>query len=535
MLKYINYQENYTKFQAPRQLVLPMDYGMMIPDDEPVRLLDAVLEELDYTELLHLYSSKGRKSAVAPTILFKIIVMAMMDGIYSLRGIQRQCRVNIQYMWLLQGHQAPSHMAFGRFIQRMPVSVWENLFAQFIDVLSHIDSLSFDHIFVDGTKLEAQANRYTFVWRKNVERALVVANQRQDMLRQQVAAATEIDTTGMNDDELLSLLYKECRERHIPFVHGSGHRKEPLQRLFEACAENRKKRLTNETHLAILGERNSYSKTDHDATFMRMKEDHMRNGQLKPAYNLQLAVASEYVVGVGVFPNPTDTKTLIPFLREMDRIHGRKFRQVVADAGYDSEENYAWLEQHGYESVIKPSQYEARKKKSRKKYIGLAENMDYDENHDEYVCAKGRRLRFVYWTTQKSKTGYRRDTKVYECTHCDHCGKRRQCQRNRTGCMPKRPKRIYVSPEYERLQQDNAARFASEVGTQLRMNRSIQSEGAFAVIKSDFSYKRVLRRGKMSVYKEILLILFGFNLRKLHNRIQEKRIGKELFAVKKAV
>ena len=160
---------DYNMLSAPRQMVLPLDYGVMITDDEPVRLLDAILEGLNYNMLHQLYSSKGRKSAVPPIILY---IFAMTEGIYSTRQIQRQCEVNLQYKWLLEGYAVPSHMAFQRFFARLTLPVIQDLFSQIIDKIAELDSITFDEVFVDGTKLEANANRYTFVWRGSIEKYL---------------------------------------------------------------------------------------------------------------------------------------------------------------------------------------------------------------------------------------------------------------------------------------------------------------------------------------------------------------------------
>lgn len=161
---------NYTKLAVPRQLVLPLDFGIMIKETAPVRLLDAVLEELDYRELQHLYSSKGRKSKVPPHILFKIFVLAMSNGVYSTRMIQQQCEENINYMWLLQGYAAPSHMTFQRFFARCTFKVLTNLFSQLMEAISNQDTLNFNEVFIDGTKFEAYANKYTFIWKGSIQK-----------------------------------------------------------------------------------------------------------------------------------------------------------------------------------------------------------------------------------------------------------------------------------------------------------------------------------------------------------------------------
>ena len=238
MTSNINYQENYNKLSGTRQMVLPLDYGLMISDDESVRLLDAVLVELDYTELQRLYSPKGRKSVVPPDIFFKVYCFAMLEGIYSTRAMKHQCQVNIQYMWLLRGYPVPSHMSFQRFFARIPTEVLKRLFAQFIERLSTKDSIDFGEVFIDATKLEADANRYTFVWKKRVNTELAKIPGKLDTIKADILAVTGEQVDADTDEVLLSFLRDKLVELDIALISGKGHRKTlkwtPLSRPFFA-------------------------------------------------------------------------------------------------------------------------------------------------------------------------------------------------------------------------------------------------------------------------------------------------------------
>lgn len=173
--------------------------------------------------------------------------------------------------------------------------------------------------------------------------------------------------------------YLEEKEAEISFVHGKGSRKSEEQHQWEALDALCRRWMDYEKSLIIMGDsRNSYSKTDSDATFMRMKDDHMKKGQLKSAYNVQIAVNSEYITGVEVFSNRTDFGTLVPFLKTLQRKHNSKYTEVTADAGYESLDNYLYLEQNGQLSFIKPANYEAKKTSRFKEKVGRIENMVYD-------------------------------------------------------------------------------------------------------------------------------------------------------------
>ena len=505
-----------------RQLVLPFNFEEQLPEHDIVFLLDAILGELDYTRLLRLYSPLGRKSSVEPDVMFKIIVLAMSEGVYSLREIQERCVVNLRYRWLLQMRKAPSHMAIGRFILRMTTEVLEDLFRQFIKILFTIDEVTLKEIYIDGTKLQANANIYSFKWKKKIQKNLEKLREKFMGLKTLAENTIDTDVRDMDDGMLATFLYKLCREQEVEFAHGRGHKKQELQKLLEECLSIRNKRMEYEKDLLIMGERNSYSKTDHDATFMRMKEDHMKNGQLKPAYNVQLAVGAEYIVGLGIYPNPTDTRTLKPFATHLEKNMGIKPEYIVADAGYHSEENLQWLKDNNIKSVIKPSTYETDKTRKHKKDIGSVRNMRYNAEKDCYICTKGRELKSEGEQKRKNSSGYMTTVKTYRCSNCSYCGYRKECQKHGNGISNKT---IQINENYNMLQKENMERFTSEIGVRMRINRSIQVEGAFGVIKEDYNYRRILRRGKEAVYKELMLLAFGFNIRKLHNRISANRTG----------
>ena len=279
-------------------------------------------------------------------------------------------------------------------------------------------------------------------------------------------------------------------------------------------------------------ERNSYSKTDPDATFMRMKVDHIRNTQLKPEYNVQIAVHSEYIMGVGVFPNPNDTNTLIPFLQHLESLHLLKFKYIVADAGYDSYENLPWLEYNEYLSCIKPKDYERSKQRKWKADISKSRNMEYIAEEDTFICTKGRKLKYSHIRKSKSKTGFTWESKVYVFEPYNCCGYKSECQRYGKKSTKNPTKQICIAPGYDSVLQKNQERILSPEGIQIRTNRSIQVEGAFGVLKQGFQFRQLLHRGNDQVRKLLYLLAIGFNISKLHHRIQDNRIHTFLFCQK---
>ncbi len=331
-------------------------------------------------------------------------------------------------------------------------------------------------------------------------------------------------------------LYQIKRNEMIEFVHGIGKRKTPLQKSIEQLEEYivRLKDYTNKIHKC--GTRNSYSKTDEDATFMRMKEDAMRNGQLKPAYNLQHGVDSEYITWLTIGPQPTDTTTLIPFLRSAEKHLNFKYSKIVADAGYESEENYLWIEQNNQIAFIKPANYEISKTRKYKNDISRIENMSYDRENDCYICKNNKKLTVERVLFRTSKTGYRSEKTLYKCEGCTDCPYKEQCIKGNNWSIPldKRTKRLETSKLFMKQREEDFARITSEEGCKLRMNRSIQVEGSFGNIKQDMGFRRYMCRGKVNVLAESILLAIAYNVNKLHHKIQSDRTGHHLYELKSA-
>jgi transposase len=535
--KKIKIHSDYTKFSSGYQLSLALDFPIMIPKNEPVRLLNEILEGLDYTKLEAAYSEEGRNPAVPPTILFKILVYAYMKRAYSSRDIAALCKENINFIWLLQGYPAPSHNTIARFrSKRLAEGVMENLFGQFVEALFNLDEITFENLFIDGTKIEANANRYSFVWIRavskfqarmyeKIESFVPIYEKRYGQLAM---------TDGLKIVDLLKMMHtslsKLADEKKVAFVYGKGKRKSQLQRDIEQVFEWLEKEGRYLNHIKTAKGRSSYSKTDIDASFMILKDDHMKNGQLKPAYNVQIGVEAEYIVHVGLYPFSNDLNTLKPFLTSLEERFNEKYKNIIADAGYESEENYMFLKDNEYTSYIKPANHEQMKTRTFKKQIGRRENMTYDESSDYYVCAQGRKLVPVGTKTEKSKTGYQREVTIYECETCKDCPVRAQC----TKAKPENNKRLSVSKNFIALREESQENITTDEGVKLRMNRSIQVEGAFGVLKQDYGFRRFLTRGNSKVSVEFLLLCFAYNVKKLHNKIQNGRCGQQLHEKKVA-
>lgn len=485
-----------------------------------------------------------------------------MNGDDSSRSMELNCKRDINFMFLLEGMPAPDmaasfeavslcdmatelppdHSTFARFRSVPFAPCSKRILAEMSNALFDLGEISGETIFIDGTKIEACANKYTFVWKKAVTK-----NQAKLFIKLAdfVAECEQLyeikivhgDTIKMKHvKKLRKKLYALKQKEQVVFVHGIGKRKTPLQKSIETLESylDRLKKYNQEIY--ICGKRNSYSKTDHDATFMRMKKDAMRNGQLKPAYNLQHGVDSEYSSWVTMGSQPTDTTTLIPFLKEVEEYLKFKYKNITTDAGYESEENYHFLEINGQLSYIKPTNYESSKTRKYKNDIGKMETMEYDAESDSYTCKNNKKLIVDHMQHSKTKTGYRSEKTIYKCENCTGCPYKKECIKGNNWKTPleERTKTLQVAKIFLKYREEDLERIHSEEGTLFRTNRSIQVEGSFGDIKQDMQFRRYLSKGNSNVLAESILLAMARNLKKLHNKIQKGNTGMHLFPLKSA-
>ena len=489
----------------------------VIPADDSVRLLDQIVEEMDIRPLQRAYSDIGRNPATPPRTMLKILLYAEMEHIYSSRSIRKACQRDVNFIWLLDGLPAPSYHEIARFRSQRLSQCAEELFFQLVETLKEFGEIKYEHLFVDGTKIEANANKYSFVWKKSTNKYEARLDEKIEMLLPELS-----EKHGVLANDLEELLAALEAKVDFPFVHGRGKRKTELQRDIEQLREISARKKKYERYNETFRGRNSFSKTDTDATFMHMKDDHMRNAQLKPGYNVQFGVEGEYITGVHVSGERNDQLTLIPLLENMKN-HEIEYKDVTADAGYESEENYTYFEACKKACYIKPQNYERSKTKKFKSNMALRENMAYDPEKDEYTCQAGQKLRAKHVGKRKNKNGFESEITYYECDDCSGCPHKKDCTR------AKGNRQLHVSKKFIEQRKASLERITSRNGILLRINRSIQSEGAFGVIKQDYRFRRFLLRGQKKVTTEILLLAMAYNVNKLHAKIQQNRTGRQLF------
>lgn len=532
--------KNYTTNEKYFQLQIPMNLNIIIPENDSVRLLSQFVEEMDLTCLYETYSIL-KENQVTPRQILKIILYAYLDGRFSSREIERACHRDINFMYLLEGKPVPDHATIARFRSLHFASCAKQLLVQCSELLYELGEISGENIFIDGTKIEANANKYTFVWKRAVSKTQEKLGQKAALLVSECVETYALKPVWGGRVKIKTLkrlrkqLYAIKEQEEIKFVYGTGKRKALLQKHIEQLESYLEKLKEYNQKIHICGTRNSYSKTDSDATFMRMKEDHMKNGQLKPAYNLQHGVDAEYVVWLEIFPNSTDTPTAISFLKEMKENLSFKYRNIVLDSGYESEENYTYIEDNDQIGFIKPTNYEISKTRKYQKDISNRANMVYDSERDCYYCSQGHPLFAMATKQRKTASGYISTKTVYKCADCTGCPVKDKCIKGNHFKTPvdERFKSLEVSRKFERQRAECLQRISSKQGILLRINRSIQAEGSFADLKWDRGFRRFLCRGNANVYAECVLLAISHNIEKLHNKIQRGTVGIHLHCIDK--
>jgi transposase len=421
----------YKPYDQSQQYLIPPSAAELIPQDHLVRLVSETIDEMGIEQLLRKYQVGGGASRYHPVMMTKLFVYGYLNKVCSSRMLAKAVRENVMFMWLA-GSQKPDFRTLNDFRGKLLKGVMEEIFVTSVKMLTAKGYVKLENYFVDGTKIESAAGRYTYVWKKSVEKN----NKNLDgKLRGYIRLAQQVwdeENDEYGDKDLEELGGKDGYTS-ADVAELAEILKERIQRL--ADKDNKKKLKTSlktiekdylprkkkyEKANRIFGKRNSYSKTDPDATFMRMKEDHMGNGQVKPAYNVQIGTENGFVVGYDIFANPTDTKTLKPHLRRQLKRLGVKPKAVITDAGYGSEENYSYLENRRTVAVVKYNTYLKEQSKKWKKDIFKSENWEYYKKEKYYNCPKGRKVAFIERKNEKTRSGYLITVDRYECESCKY-------------------------------------------------------------------------------------------------------------------
>ena len=492
--------------------LFPINIFDKIPENHPVRLVDSVVNNLDISDITSMYLGGGN-SAYHPRMMIKVLFYSYLSNVYSCRKIEKALSENIHFMFI-SGNSTPGFRTINEFRGKILKDKIKGLFAEVVKMLVELGYVSLDVQYIDGTKIEAKSNKYTFVWRGSVEKYKEKLETKINTILSDIEANIQSDNQELNKEELPKKINSEELKEKLSEINKKL--KEPTKKLGKELQKLQNEHLPKlekyEKDLEILGDRNSYSKTDPDATFMRMKEDHMMNGQLKPAYNPQISTENQFITHVSIHQKPNDTTTLQSHLEGFEKAYEKQSKEVVADAGYGSEENYEMLEKKQVTAYVKYNYFHKEQKRKMKKDPFLVQNLFYNKEQDFYVCPMGQRMEKVGTGKRTSSNGYESQIVYYQAKRCEGCPLRSLCHQGKGN------RKIEVNHRLNELKTKAKELLMSEKGLEHRSKRPIEAEAVFGQLKSNNKFNRFTFKGLEMVELEFLLMALGHNFRKMSTK-----------------
>lgn len=497
----------FKSYKENDSLLLPPSLGDLVPQTHPARVVSRVIDHLDISSIESKYKGGGTTS-YNPRMLIKVLVYGYMCNTFSGRKIERQLKENVIYMWL-SGYSTPDFRTLNLFRSQRLNGDFESIFAQVVELIHREGLVTLDVQYIDGTKIESVANKYTFVWKGAVDTYDERLKTKVDAILKQAEKVISSDedqigtTTGMNVEEF---------QRRIDNIVEKIEKvpSEMQKEIKKISKESLPKMKEYERHKEILQERGSYSKTDQDATFMRMKEDYMGNGQLKPGYNVQISTENQYITNYGIYQKPGDTTTLIDYLESFNRKYHRQSDEIVADSGYGSEQNYDYMLDNKIIPYVKYNYFhmDIRKERKRPSDAYKLTLPYYNSDEDYFVCSMGQHMTYIGNKSRKSETGHFGEYRKYMAQDCSKCPIKGVCTKVKGN-------RIY-EVNLNLMKQKKLVRelLTSERGLEHRSKRPIEPEAVFGQIKYNSGFKRFRLKSIPKVSVEFGLVALAHNLRK---------------------
>lgn len=521
-------QENYSVFQPYMLLDFTYSFEKDVDECDLSRTIMEIIERINLNKYIDLHNYDKR--AYHPAMMLACILLAFADGGYaSLRQLENLCRYDLRFR-AITNNVVPSYKSFERFInQKLKMSI-RDISKEIFLLVSNKKELEKEILYVDGTKFEANANKMTFVWKawkkrympRHWQKCMTIISevnryfQKHDIdVRYSIIKTMSIEYLIEIDERLEKWLKtNQCIRK--------GRGKHEVAKLCDELKKSAVKLWEYAIHGDILQERNSYSKTDPDATFMHMKYDYYNHTHVfKPGYNVQIGVIEGYISAVYVSSDGNDMKTLIPLTEGFKKEYGRYPSVIVADAGYGSYENYSYCQAKGIEGILKYSGYEKKKERINDKNRYRAIHFKKDREGTP-ICPQGKR--FTLETVKMKMIGiYPKITKYYRNGHCGACPFRNQCTTSKKG------RTVQITPKLEKEHERIDQILQSAKGKAYMAHRSSDTEGKFGDIKKNFEYTRLNRRGESGVEVELNLVVIGHNIRRYHNeKMRKLRNGQKM-------
>lgn len=510
-----------------QQWLFPPSLDQMIPATHKVRLINDVVEGMDLSSIIATYKGGGT-SSYHPKMLLKVVIYGYSEKIYSSRKLEKALHENICFMWLA-GLQQPDHHVLNTFRRHRLDGSVKDVFKQVLLLLVEQGYVKLEDYHLDGTKMESVANRYSFVWAKNVSRYKASVLAKINALVEQIESANEAaeqqDQVGdsqevlaqgeqkISDSEALAKTIEQINQTLSNEEQEDKSKKKKRKLLKKLQQDYQPKLKQYEEQQAKLGDRSSYSKTDEDATFMRTKDDHLGKGQLKPNYNAQVGTEAQFIINYTLHQTPSDSACFKQHLEDtldlLEQASLDKPKNVVADAGYGTEENYELLEKHQVQAYVKyPGFYRERNNKFKNPFD--QRTLYYNEQEDYFVCPMGQRMQHVGQSKRTAASGYEQQLDHYQAQRCEDCPLRGVCFKADGNRM------IQLSHKLRKHRSKASQKLKSLKGIRKRQRRNTDVEAVFGHIKQCRGFRRFMLRSLEGVRIEMGLLSIANNFIKWH-------------------
>jgi transposase len=501
-------------------VLFPLDLNEKVGKNHACRVIHEVVSNLDISKILKQYKGGGT-SSYDPRMLLGILFYGYLNNTYSCRKIAKAIEENIYFMWL-SGGQTPDFRTINDFRGKKLKGEIDDLFSQIVKMMVQMGLVSLEKQFVDGTKIEANARKYSFVWKKSVENHKEKLEEKIKSVLGDIKTAIQADDAAPVAPENVAIDSNVLAEEIAKInekIRASKVDTEVKKQLKD-LTENKLPKLTEyENKLKTLGERNSYAKTDTDATFMRMKDDHMGNGQLKAGYNIQISTENQIITYYSVHQNRNDYNTLGPHLAGFEQQYGKQSIEITADAGYGNEENYDILSQKGIEYYIPYANFRKEQSKKFKGNPFHPQNLFYNAELDFLVCPMGQRMEKKYVKRSKTDNGFEQMSTIYEAKNCEGCPLRAMCHKS------KQNRQIAINHKLNDFKATVKERLMSEEGKEIYKKRCIEPEPVFGNLKQNKGFRRFTLRSIPKVNIEFGLYAIAHNFAKYLKMASEMSIN----------
>lgn len=519
----------FIEYNQHQEMLLPPSIEEMIPDKHIVRTVNKVIDTMNIEALINTYKGGGR-SSYDPTMLLKVLVYGYIMKIYSSRRIAKALREDINFMWL-SGMQKPDFRTINNFRSGRLKGVIDQVFSSMIIFLTDNKYIKLEDYFVDGTKIEANANRYSYVWSKNTQRYKAATKEKIKELLKEIERINqeeekkygEKDLEEMGDDaEITSEKIKEQVEKLNKIISQIGEKPEGKKKDKNSGKKNRKLKSAvnklNNKYLPKLrkyeqqekteGSRSSFSKTDKDATFFRNKTD-----QLLPGYNVIIGTEEQIIVNYSLHQKASEVDKFVPHMEKLKKItNGRNPGRAIGDGTYGSDENYNFLKKEKIENYLKyPGFYQEVTGEAKKKRFNRI-NFIYNQKEDKIFCPEGREMLPQEIEEKETDNGYKQQIRKYK-GNCRGCKYLHLCSKSPGGRTIQFNKKL---EKFKRLAKKN---LCSPLGIRLRKKRSVEVETVFGDIKMNQGFRRFNLRGFEKVNTEFGLVVMAHNIKKVGTMI----------------